>query len=257
MVYQKMPLEEAKNVDDILNYGMWPNPDWFDYKIPSWMLPSLKKRAVCAYDMYILFLYAMGMRGMENFMVDMAAEPDMAHAVMKKISDHHLERLRRFLTVNAGLVDIVGIGDDVAGQNGMFFSMDMWKEYLKPYLLKAVDLCHEFKVIPYFHGCGGFSVLYKDFIEMGITCTGRLQTEAKGNDFSRIKKEYGKDLCLSGAVDCQHIAVEKSPQEVREHVRELLKNNFDGTGYIAGPTHSFTEDVPVENILAIYETLKS
>jgi len=257
VIYEKMPLEDATSVDEILNYDQWPDPDWSDYKIPSWMIPSLKDKAVCAYDMNILFLYAMGMRGMENIMIDMAANPDMAHAVMKKISDHHLERMRRFLTVNKGLIDIVGIGDDVAGQEGMFFSVAMWREYIKPYLQKAADLCHAFNVIPYFHGCGGFSVLYKDFIEMGIPCTGRLQTEAKGNNFATIKKEFGKDLCLWGAIDGQHKVIDGTADEVREHMRALLAANADGTGFVAGPTHSFTEDTPVENILAAYETISA
>ncbi|MFA6567657.1 MAG: uroporphyrinogen decarboxylase family protein [Victivallales bacterium] len=255
VIFEKMPLEDATSVDEILKYK-WPSPDWSDYTIPSWMIPVLKDKAVCAYDMNVLLLYAMGIRGMENIMMDMASDPDMAHAVFKKISDHHCERIRRFLTVNERLIDIVGIGDDVAGQNGMFFSVDMWRKYVKPYLQKAVDLCLEFKVIPYFHGCGGFSVLYKDFIEMGITCTGRLQTEAKGNNFANIKKEFGKDLCLWGAIDGQHKVIEGTPDDVREHVRELLRNNFDGTGYVAGPTHSFTEDTPVDNILAVYEVLR-
>ena len=255
IIIEKMPLEDATSVDDILNYDKWPSPDWSNYKIPSWMFPFLKDKAVCAYDMNILLLYAMGMRGMENLMMDMASEPDTAHAILKKVSNHHLERIRRFLTVNEGLIDIVGVGDDVAGQNGMFFSVDMWREYIKPYLQKAVDLCLEFKVIPYFHGCGGFSVLYNDFIEMGITCTGRLQTEAKGNNFANIKKEFGKDLCLWGAVDCQHKVIEGTPDNVREHIRELLRENFDRTGFVAGPTHSFTDDTPIENILAVYEVL--
>ncbi|MDD5596987.1 MAG: uroporphyrinogen decarboxylase family protein, partial [Victivallaceae bacterium] len=120
---------------------------------------------------------------------------------------------------------------------------------------KAVELCREFEVIPYFHGCGGFSVLYPDFIEMGITCTGRLQTEAKGNNFAELKAEFGKDLCLWGAIDGQHILVEGTPEEVKAHVRTLLTNNYDGTGFVAGPTHSFTEDTPIENVLAVYEAL--
>lgn len=192
---------------------------------------------------------------MGNFMMDMAAEPEMAHAVLKKISEYNLDRMRRLLTVNKGLIDIVGIGDDVAGQNGMFFSVDMWREYIKPYLQMATDLCHEFNVVPYFHGCGGFKVLYQDFIEMGITCTGRLQAEAKGNDFEEIKKEFGKDLCLWGAVDCQHKLVEGTVEDVREHIQNLLMKNHDGTGFVAGPTHSFTEDVPVENVIMMYKTL--
>ena len=255
MVFEKMPLEDAASVDDIEKYPKWPNPDWDVYQIPAGLRPSLMDKAVCAYDMNILLLYAMGMRGMENFMMDMASEPEMAHAVMRKISDYNLERIRRILTLNEGLIDIVGIGDDVAGQNGMFFSVEMWREYIKPYLRKAVELCHEFDVVPYFHGCGGFSVLYRDFIEMGITCTGRLQTEAKGNDFAAIKKEFGKELCLWGAIDGQHILIEGTPEEVREHVKDLLRKNYDGTGFVAGPTHSFTEDTPVENVIMVYEAL--
>jgi len=255
VVYEKMPLENAASVDDIENYQRWPDPDWDDYRIPAGELPPLRDKAVCAYDMNILLLCAMGMRGMENLMMDMASAPEMAHAVMKKVSDYHLERIRRVLMLNQGLVDIVGIGDDVAGQNGMFFSVDMWREFIKPYLQKAVDLCHAFNVIPYFHGCGGFSVLYKDFIEMGIPCTGRLQTEAKGNDFEAIKQEFGKELCLWGGIDGQHILVEGTPEQVRAHVKDLLRKNYDGTGFVAGPTHSFTEDTPVENVIMAYATL--
>ena len=200
-------------------------------------------------------MYAMGMRGVEGILIDMAASPEMAHAVFGRICEFQLERLRRYLTVNEGAIDLVGIGDDVAGQEGMFFSVSMWREYIRPHLEKAVALCREFGVVPYFHGCGGFSVLFDDFIEMGIPCVGRLQTEARGNDFAVIKQAYGKDLCLWGAVDCQHILVEGDADAVREHVRDLLRINADGTGFVPGPTHSFTDDVPVANVLAVYEAL--
>lgn len=251
----KYPLDDVNTVDD-LDKWRWPDPDWFNYKIDEDSVSSWKDKAVVAYDMGIIFLYAMGIRGMEQIMVDMAGEPEMAHAIFKRIADFNLERIRRFLDANPGVIDIVGIGDDIAGQAGLFFSIGMWREFLKPHLQKMVNLCNDYGVIPYFHGCGGFSALYNDFIEMGISCTGRLQTEAQGNNFAEIKKTYGKDLCLWGAVDGQHIVIEKSPEEVREHLKTLMKNNVDKTGYIAGPTHSFTEDTPIENIIAIYDFLK-
>jgi len=251
----KYPLEDVNTVDD-LNKWCWPDPDWFDYKINEDSVKAWQDKAIVAYDMGIIFLYSMGIRGMEQIMMDMAGEPEMAHAIFKKIADFNLERIRRFIEANPNVIDIMGIGDDIAGQTGLFFSIDMWREFLKPHLQRMINLCNDYGVIPYFHGCGGFSALYKDFIEMGVTCTGRLQTEAKGNNFSEIKKEHGKDLCLWGAIDGQHIVIEKSPEHVREHVKELIRNNFDNTGYVAGPTHSFTEDTPIENIIAVYDFLK-
>jgi len=256
IVIEKMPLEDAQSVEDIVNYPHWPSPDLFEYNIPPDLIPYLKNKAVVAYDMFILFLFAMGLRGMENYMVDMAAAPEMAHAVMDRISAINIERLRRFLSKNQGLIDIVGIGDDVAGQNGMMFSVDMWREYIKPYLQKAVDVCREFKVIPYFHGCGGFTELFDDMAAMEIQCVGRLQSEARGNDFARVKNKYGRQLCLWGALDGQHAVIEKNSDEVREYVRNIMKLGVPGGGFVAGPTHAFTADTPMVNIIAVYETLR-
>ncbi|OGV70828.1 MAG: hypothetical protein A3K19_26935 [Lentisphaerae bacterium RIFOXYB12_FULL_65_16] len=251
---EKFPLEEATTVDQI-HAWRWPNPDWFDYRLPSELLPAHQDRAVVAYDMGIVFLYAMGVRGMVQIMLDMAGEPDMAHAVFAHIADFNLERTRRFLDANRGIIDAVGIGDDVAGQSGLFFSLDMWREFLKPHVQRMVDLCREFSVIPYFHGCGGFRDLFPDFIAMGVPCVGRLQTEARGNDFKEVKSLFGRDLCLWGGIDGQHVVIEQNPEHVRAHVRELLAVGSVGSGYIAGPTHSFTEDTPIDNVLAVYDAL--
>jgi len=254
VVVEKAPVEEAVTIEDLDKWS-WPDPDWYNYEISRKAFGLLNGKAIVAYDMGIVMLCAMGARGMEQLMMDMAGEPEMAHAIFKRIADFNYERSRRILEANKGVVDILGIGDDVAGQSGLFFSLDMWREYLKPHLARMVELCHEYKVIPYFHGCGGFSVLFPDFIDMGIECVGRLQTEAKGNDFREVKREFGRDLCLWGAVDGQHVVIEGSQEEVREHVKRLLDIGAEGSGFIAGPTHSFTEDTPVENVIAVYKVL--
>lgn len=63
-------------------------------------------------------------------------------------------------------------------------------------------------------------------------------------------------LCLWGAVDGQHAVIEKSADEVRQYVKNLVKVGAPEGGFVAGPTHSFTEDTPVENVIAVYETLR-
>jgi len=249
------PVGDAPSADG-LDAWRWPDPDWFDYSISVASAEAWRNKAVVAYDMGILFLYAMGVRGIETIMMDMAGNLDMAHAIFGRIADFNLERARRFLATNPGIIDIVGIGDDVAGQGGMVISPGMWREFMRPHLEKMVDLCHEFSVVPYFHGCGGFRELYPDFMDMGILCVGRLQTEAKGNDLSEIKEQFGAHLCLWGAIDGQHAMVEGTREQVRAHVRDVLECGSRDSGFVAGPTHSFTEDTPLENILAVYEVLR-
>jgi hypothetical protein len=254
-IQEKFPLEDAQTVDDISNSRAWPSPDWYDYRIPASVLKHLEGTAIVAFGMGGVFLPAMGMRGMENVMMDMAADKEMAHAVFNAISQFNLERTRRFLEANKGIIDIVGIGDDIASQRGLLMSKAMWREMLKPYTQQLVDLCNEYRLPTYFHGCGGFSDLFEDFIEMGIRCVGRLQPEAQGNKFEDLKKRYGKRICLWGAIDAQHQVVMGTVEEVRSHVQEILSINQGETGYVTGPSHSFTADTPIENVLAVYEGL--
>jgi uroporphyrinogen decarboxylase len=253
---RKRMLDDITTANQVLDHPGWPSPDWYDYQIPEHLLPAYRDKAIVAYDMGILFLYAMSVRGMVQLCMDMAADPEIAEATFFKIAEFNLERTRRFLSANRGLIDVVGLGDDVAGQEGMIIGPRMWRAMIGPHVQAMVDLCHEFGVIPYFHGCGGFRALFETLIEMGIACVGRLQTEAKGNNFAEIKAEYGDRLCLWGAIDGQHAMVEGSVDDVRAHVKQVLRIGRP-TGYVAGPTHSFTEDTPIDNILTAYELLES
>ncbi len=250
------PLSDAKTVDEILNYKRYPSVGWYNYMVPEEAKSNFKDYASVLYDAGILFLHAMDLRGMENIMIDMAVNPDMAHALFNKISEFNLERTRRYLEANPGLFDIVGIGDDVAGQDGLFFSLSMWREYIKPHLKKMVDLCNEYEVVPYFHGCGGFSELFPDFIEMGIKAVGKLQPHAKGNNLRRLKSEFGGEICLWGGIDVQHIVPLGTPEEVKKHIEEIIDVGSPGSGFIASPAHNYTAGTPIENIITVYETLK-
>lgn len=250
------PLKNANSVDAILNANCWPDPAHFIYEIPSQLLKSSGKRAIVAKTKNSSFLYAMSVRGVEQIMIDMALNPELAHAIFGKISDISLERTRRFLTLNADYVDILGIGDDVAGQNGMLISVKMWRTFLKLHLEKLVLLCNEFDVIPYFHGCGGFRDIFNDLIDMGITCIGRLQTEAKGNDFADLVAIFGDRACLWGGIDAQHVVIEGDETKIRSHVNSLAEVGGGNGRFILGPTHTFTEDTPVENIIQVYATLR-
>lgn len=115
------PVGGASTVED-LDAWRWPDPDWFDYSIPAASVAAWQEKAVVAYEMGVLFLFASAVRGMEMMMMDMAADPPMAHAIITRVADYNWERSRRFLDANRGVIDILGIGDDVAGQDGMLIS---------------------------------------------------------------------------------------------------------------------------------------
>jgi uroporphyrinogen-III decarboxylase len=81
-----------------------------------------------------------------------------------------------------------------------------------------------------------------------------MQTEAAGNDLAGLKADFGDRLCIWGALDAQHALIEGGTKVSVEHTRRALAA-AGPTGFVAGPTHTFTEDTPIDNIQAVYKIL--
>ena len=250
----RAPLSEINDPEEISEIDCWPDPDAFCYTIPEEVQRYCLSHGVVARGNNAMFLSAAGLRGMEQCMMDMALSPEMMHAILDRITSFHEARIERFLDESGDYIDVVDIGDDVAGQTGMLFSLEMWREFLKPYMLRLTTAIKRHGKKTLFFGCGGFRDIIPDLIEMGVECAGRMQTEAAGNDFAGLKADFGERICIWGALDAQHALIEGNVESCVSHTKNIL-STADTGGFIAGPTHTFTEDTPVGNILAVYKTL--
>ncbi len=54
-------------------------------------------------------------------------------------------------------------------------------------------------------------------------------------------------------MDEQNLLPRGTPNEVRAGVHRLLDVMAPRGGFFLGPTHNFQDDIPAENILAMYE----
>ena len=68
-----------------------------------------------------------------------------------------------------------------------------------------------------------------------------------------LNREYGRDICFHGAVDT--IKALPSTREATLDDLRNLREKFAGAGWIAAPANHFQDDVPPENIVAMYEFL--
>jgi len=70
-------------------------------------------------------------------------------------------------------------------------------------------------------------------------------------DFDALHRDFGRRLSFYGAVDTQQLLPRGSPDDVRAQVRryaELCRNG----GYILAGSQGLIEDIPLDNILAMY-----
>jgi len=70
-----------------------------------------------------------------------------------------------------------------------------------------------------------------------------------------LKEKSNGRLCYHGGIDLQQLLPFGSPDDVRAEVRRRKEILGRDGGYICAAAHTFPDDVPVENILALFDRM--
>lgn len=249
------PLGQAEDAGD-LDAHAWPSADWFDCSaLPQQVRADRKEGNHCLMAMNgNPFETSWYMRGLERMMLDFLDKPELARAILRRVTDFYVEYFRRILSAAEGEIDLVFTADDIGGQEGLLLSLDMWADFIKPCHERINKVIHEFGARVIYHSDGAVMRAVPGLIDMGIDVLQALQFDARGMDPTALKEHYGQRLCFCGGVSVQRTlpfgTVEDVREEVRRHIAALGK---DG-GYILGPSHAVQAGTPAENVLAMFDT---
>ena len=75
-------------------------------------------------------------------------------------------------------------------------------------------------------------------------------------DCINLKERFGDRMVFWGAVDVQHFLPRALPDDIPEHINELINVMGHNGGYVMAPAHEILADIPTENIVAWVEALK-
>jgi uroporphyrinogen-III decarboxylase len=107
------------------------------------------------------------------------------------------------------------------------------------------------------HCCGGFRPLLPSMIRAGLDGVHALQPFCTGMEPAGLKKDFGDRILLNGAIDSHHVLIDGTPSFVRDETRKTLDIMAPGGGYVAGASHDYIlEETPVENVLAMFDTIQ-
>ena len=251
------PLGEAETPAD-LDAHRWPSPDWFDFSvIPGRIraLRAVRDRAVMATNGN-LFETSWYMRGFECMLMDLVERPELAHAILRRVTDYYKAFFHRVLSAAPGEIDLVFTADDLGGQRGLLMSLPLWERTIKPYHRELNDLIHDHGARVIYHSDGAIMRAVPGLIDMGIDCLQALQFSAEGMDPVALKEQYGEKLAFEGGVSVQTTLPFGTPQDVADEVRERIRVLGRGGGYIVGPSHTIQAGTPPENVVAMFETAR-
>jgi len=197
------------------------------------------------------------LRGAEQFLMDLATEPDVACCLMDRFVELKIQYYRAAATELGEYVQFVREVDDIAGQEALLVSPKMYREMIKSRHKMLFDAQKQVFPEPFyvfFHSDGSIFDIIPDMIEVGVEILNPVQLTAKGMDAARLKSEYGGDLCFWGAgADTQNVLPNGTPEQVRDNVRERVNTFAPGGGYVFGAVHNIQDDVPAENMVAMLE----
>lgn len=191
--------------------------------------------------------------GMEKTFMDMYLNAELWQALAEKIMVFNRAFLHAFFSAGKGAIDFFRIGDDYGGQQGLLFGPEQYREFLKQRNSEMASIAKGYGAHFYQHSCGSIRALIPDMIESGVEVLDPIQVLAAGMEPAGLKRDFGGVLCFSGGVDEQDLLPNGTPEEVREGVYHLLDAMAPGGGFFLGPTHNFQEDIPTDNILALYK----
>ncbi|MBT3291952.1 MAG: hypothetical protein HN380_31710, partial [Victivallales bacterium] len=167
--------------------------------------------------------------------------------------DYETAVTRLFLEAADGMIDIAYFGNDFGTQRGLFISPQMWHTFIRGPLKRFFDVSHDCGCKVMKHSCGALRDIIPWLIEDGVDILDPIQVAAAGMDLAGLVQDYGADLCLHGGVDTQRTLPFGSTDDVRAEVRSYLDATRETGGYILAGSQEFIEDIPLDNILAMYD----
>jgi hypothetical protein len=200
-----------------------------------------------------------GIRDIEEWYISTLTRKPYVHAVFEKQTDIALRNLEKIRVRVGDRVQAVFIcGTDFGTQQSTFCSPPTFRELYLPYYRRINDWVHKHTSWKTFkHSCGAVRTLIPAFIDSGFDILNPVQVSAVGMEAEKLKADFGKDVVFwGGGVDTQKTLAFGKPEEVRAEVLRRCEVFGKGGGFVFNAVHNIQANVPVKNIVAMFEAVK-
>ena len=256
------PLKDA-TIDEIMSYEL-PNPDNTNMKtIGIWaeqakyLKENTEYAVVAEHPVLGIFEIGCWLFGFEDWLYRLVAEPEVVHAFSQRYFEYQKQMIDIYYSALGKYIDCTTSGDDFGTQTGMFMSLDMFRDMIKPYFKERVQLTKKYTDAFFkHHTCGSVFPLIPDLIDCGVDILNPIQPGAYQMEPEALKEAYGDKICFWGGIDTQRLLVEGTEENIKSEVKRILSILDVNGGYIFAPAHCIQQDVSPKNIIAMYDGAK-
>ena len=191
-----------------------------------------------------LFGFVRELLGPERALFAFHDDPELVHDMMEFNTEFLLQLLPRVL--DEAPLTAIFFWEDMCYRNGPLISPAMFREFMVPRYRRITELARSRGVdMMFVDSDGDVSELIPLWIEAGITGVYPMEVAA-GMDVVALRREYGRDLLMTGGIDKRVLALDR--KAIDEELAAKLPLAEQG-GYIPHIDHAIPHDVPYENFV--------
>ncbi len=201
-----------------------------------------------------------GIRDIAEWYMSTIMRSDYVKAIFDRQIEIAISNLGKIYERIGNKVSAVFIcGTDFGTQNSTFCSAEQFDDLWLPYYKRLNHWIHQHtKWKTFKHSCGAVESFMSRFIEAGFDIINPVQVNAAGMDISLLKNRYGKELVFwGGGIDTQKLLPFGSPEEIRSAVVQTCDIMAKDGGFVFNFVHNVQANVPVENVIAVFEGIKT
>ncbi len=269
-IFRQLPIDEGnlKVEDNLEEFGPFPDAEIEHFKREALRLYTETDRAIVLnLGMFSLGDIAKvpgemlkapkGIRSADEWYMSLSSRRDYICRVFEHQTAINLANLERIYQAVGDRPAVAYLtGADFGAQHGPLVAPKTYRELFLPFHKQINDWVHKHTTWKTFiHSCGSVFHLIEDFITAGFDIMNPVQCSADHMHPEELKREFGERITFwGGGVDTQSTLPFGSPEEVHREVRERLKVFGPGGGFVFNAVHNIQAQVPVANVLAMYET---
>ena len=255
------PLSDAETVADLAKFK-WPDPHepsrYEGIEEAARKMSEETEYGVMANVISSIFEFSWYLRGYMRFYEDLILHPNMIRALLGMMGEYQRALMSEVLDRIGPYISVVMTGSDLGTQRAPAMSPEVYYSLVWPEYKKLWDLIKsktDAKI--FYHSCGSLYPMIPYLIEGGVDILHPIQPRASEmGDREKLKREFGDKITFWGGFDQQHVLPHGSPGEVREETKRLLDAFMPGGGFVFAAGHNIQTDVPPENVIALFDTVR-
>ena len=248
-------LTQVETVDDVDRLA-WPDRTSFDLAGYANRVREARATglAVLGGAWATIFTGPRRAMGEAKYLMAMLDHPDLIADVTERSTESYLGINQAIFSACAGSIDVFSFGSDFGSQRSLFIGRDSFLRFFKPHLTRLAHQAKGFGLKVMFHTCGAVSEIIPDLIDCGIDVLDPVQASAHDMAPPRLADNFKGRIAFHGGISTQTTLPHGTPEQVRDEVRRAIQT-LGPTGYICGPDQDMMDDVPMANMVAMYEAI--